>query len=178
MAKLQFWSSITLVQDLSFIILLLRYLWACCWTLAENEHMTMNHQLLWDLIIRSWALSNSPSYKIGCEQQQSIIYWKPDWAWANPECILWISHPVAYDFYVFKTPSVSKHAPTAWWGVSCDMLLRKSSLGLGLLMVLYNMQTSSRNGHLQYYYALPGQPYRTLVKENSQCEHNFGHCTH
>ena len=46
-------------------------------------------------------------------------------AWGSRECILWINLPIAYDFYTFKLPSVSKNAPSASWDVSYDMVTEK-----------------------------------------------------
>lgn len=65
-------------------------------------------------------------------------------AWDSRECILWINHPIAYDFYIFKLPSVSKDAPAAHEECPVIRWLRKSKPGPSLLMVLHNMQTPSK----------------------------------
>lgn len=76
-------------------------------------------------------------------------------AWDSRECILWINRPIAYDFYIFKLPSVSKDAPSAHEECLEIRWLRKSKPGPSLLVVLHNMQTPSKMNSC--YTALPYQ---------------------
>lgn len=76
-------------------------------------------------------------------------------AWDSRECILRINHPIAYDFYIFKLPSVSKNAPAAHEECPVIRWLRKSKPGPSLLMALHNMQTPSKMN--SGYTALPYQ---------------------
>jgi hypothetical protein len=52
-----------------------RQLLACYWDLLETECLTMSHQVTMkpELTIMNLMLFDSPSHKVGCAQQQSII---------------------------------------------------------------------------------------------------------
>jgi hypothetical protein len=55
-----------------------KQLLACYWDSVKTEHLIIGHQVTTGpkLPIMSWVLSDPPSHKVGCAQQQSIIKWK------------------------------------------------------------------------------------------------------